>query len=969
MKLSFARNVPQIYTPTSKETEKPHSKFSEFAEWLETTWYIEIFFLLCSAVCATLIVTFLAIHNNTPIDSWTIYFSINTVVSTLGVVFKSTLFIAVSAALAQGKWTWFRKRNSPLSTFEAIDAASRDTLESFKLLWRMRGQHLVSAGALVIAFGFMVDPFLQAIISDYGLLVDIDASIHNSTKATIGKSNRFDGGTQCITTFSSRYPKIDTTPDFAVAAALYDGLNAAISHGYQNVTFTCSSGNCTWTEYTSLAVRSTCFDISSLLKKTTLGDVVYDTTSTTQTSSSKNLESMTSSIDPSSYSVEASTYLAPSSTFPSSIDPSSDSVEASIYLAASSTFPDSSDSSTLSSDAITSTNPPQTSLETEPPGYSAPPSVTVLSAFDASVQSTATRATTGLEKRESSDVEPSSTPTQSSATWASWTLEHLNLTLSNTDRASRNDKTFAVLQAEVVADPSLTINFVASQALLAAFTIIRTDNTYSLGSAAWDAADASAMECGLELTLNVYNSSVRNNVLMEQIVASASERVPGSWLPSPNIDQRGIHPNNLSVDSGKPEWNPIYHSTFMYRDDYALDPGALKTNVKENFNVSQRSLVSTLDFLTSLIRQDHDNATVKAVVQVDQPPFYTYGSAILQPLLNQTNTTATFDAIARSMSNAIRNVGNESVSGTAQQWVRYYQVRWAFLALPLTLFTIGSIFFALSILDAHRSGVPSWKANNTATMLHGPDELLHRDLRDKNHNRSLGVASETMARLECFPEGFALVAADSPVARISRPTTPARDEEEHEMSNLKIPTTPQTPGSNITLVNSPSVGEASEQATIRSVSPIHNGPGWSDIQLDDLSTPLGVRRIVQLSIERAVGPISVVSINGELGNDLEKVIFHLARGAGQESMAYITHGVQEIRVLVRWGSEAIPLRMILRETVTTEDTAISIAAICDSGSSPSLGPRYVVRPAEDRRWLKRELGVSLVLAHLRTASV
>ncbi|KAG9525106.1 hypothetical protein KCV07_g1375, partial [Aureobasidium melanogenum] len=583
--LSFARNVPQIYTPTSKETEKPHSKFSEFAEWLETTWYIEIFFLLCSAVCATLIVTFLAIHNNTPTDSWTIYFSINTVISTLGVVFKSTLFIAVSAALAQGKWTWFRKRNRSLSTFEAIHAASRDTLESLKLLWRMRGQHLVSAGALVIALGFMVDPFLQAIISDYGLLVDIDASVHNSTKATIGKSNRFDGGTQCITTFSSRYPKIDTTPNFAVAAAL-------------------------------------------------------------------------------------------------------------------------------------------------------------------------------------------------------------------------------------------------------------------LGSAAWDAADASAMECGLELTLNVYNSSVRNNVLMEQIVASASERVPGSWLPSPNIDQRGIHPNNLSVDSGTPEWNPIYHSTFMYRDDYALDPGALKTNVKENFNVSQRSLVSTLDFLTSLIRQDHDNATVKAVVQIDQPPFYTYGSAILQPLLNQTNTTATFDAIARSMSNAIRNVGNESVSGTAQQWVRYYQVRWAFLTLPLTLFTIGSIFFALSILDAHRSGVPNWKANNTATMLHGPDELLHRDLRDKNHNHSLGVASETMARLECFPEGFALVAADSPVARISRPTTPARDEEEHEMSNLEVPTTPQTPGSNITLVDPQSIGEASGQKTIRSVSPIYNGPGWSDVQLDDSSAPPSLRRSV-----------------------------------------------------------------------------------------------------------------------------
>lgn len=140
VKLSVTRNVPQIHTPVPQDTVKPQGNSSKVLEWLETRWYIETFFLLCSAVCAALIVIFLAIHNNTPMDSWTFYFSINTVVSTLGTVFKSTLFIAVSAALAQGKWTWFRKRASPLSTFEAIDAASRDTLESFKLLWCMRGQ-------------------------------------------------------------------------------------------------------------------------------------------------------------------------------------------------------------------------------------------------------------------------------------------------------------------------------------------------------------------------------------------------------------------------------------------------------------------------------------------------------------------------------------------------------------------------------------------------------------------------------------------------------------------------------------------------------------------------------------------------------------------------------------------------------------------------------------------------------------
>ncbi|KAI4742396.1 hypothetical protein E4T50_07186 [Aureobasidium sp. EXF-12298] len=775
-KLNVARNVPQIHTPISKNTEKPHSKFSKLTERLETTWYLEIFFLLCSVVCATLIVTFLTIHNNTPIESWTFYFSINTVVSTLGVIFKSTLFIAVSAALAQGKWTWFGKRNGPLSTFEAIDAASRGTLESFKLLWSMRGQHLVSAGALVIALGFMVDPFLQAIISDYGRLVDLDVSAPNSTRATIGKSNNFDGGTQCVSTWPSSYPQIDTTPDFALAAALYDGLNAALSHIYQNVSFTCTSGNCTWTEYTSLAVRSTCFDISSFLKRTTPEDVA-NAPSTTQTSSSAGSEAVTDSTDVTSLSQPVPSY----------------GEELSHAYSGTSTSDPAPTQSMVQIPAIASSN-------TSPSEILEGPTYTVLSAFSdvstvnsevASVQSTAAEAV-GLYKRASSSAQLSSLPSQSSSTWTDWTLEHPNLTLTNTNEAQRNAGNFVVLQAAVVADPNLTINFVTSQTLLAAFIVIRTDNNHTVGSAAWDAANASAMECGLELALNVYNSSVKNNVLMEQVVASASKKVPGSWLPLPPINQTLVDPGNLPVDPGTLESNPIYHHRFLRRYDYALDPTALQTSVNETFTVPQKTLVSTLDFLTSLIRQENDNATVKAVIQEDQTLLYTYGSAILQPLFNQTNTTAVFDAVARSMSNAIRHVGKDQMLGTTQQWVRYYQVRWAFLTLPLSLIT--------------------------------------------------SVASETMARLECFPEGFALVAADSPVARISRPTTPARDEEEHEMSNLKIPTTPRTPGSNITLVDPQSIGEASERETIRSVSPVHNGPEWSDVQIDDSSTPLSLGR-------------------------------------------------------------------------------------------------------------------------------
>jgi hypothetical protein len=550
-------------------------------------------------------------------------------------------------------------------------------------------RHLVSAGALVIALGLMIQPFLQAVISDYGLLVDMDLSSTSGVSATIGRSRRFDGGTQCISTYKTRYPKIDTTPDFAISASLYDGLNAAGSHGYRNVSFTCTLGNCTWSEYVSIAIRSTCFDISGHLKRTTPDDLDQTTTSKTEKASPTSLSAAATSTDTSESDPDTEMAMYPTEAITAFSDVSTvNSMVASIR------------SSVTRAAVTTSTDITQDSAETEAPGYAAP-ALTALTAFGdvstvnsmvASIRSTAIQASVGLDRRASaSGVQLSSTASSHPLViWSNWTLDHIDLTLSNTNAEWRNTNTFAVLQAAVVADPKLTINYKVSQTLLAAFTIIRADDSHPLGSADWDSANASAMECGLELALNVYNSSVVNNILLEQIIASVSKRVPGSWLPSPGIDQSGVHPNGLKADPGTLESNPIYHDTFLYRDDFALDPASLHSSDAGNFSVTQKTLLSTVDFLTSLIRQNNDNATVKAVAHDDHSALYTYGSPILQPLFTQANTTATFDAIAKSMSNAIRNLGTEPITGTASQWVRFYRVRWAFLALPLSLFTSKS---------------------------------------------------------------------------------------------------------------------------------------------------------------------------------------------------------------------------------------------------------------------------------------
>lgn len=85
-----------------------------------------------------------------------------------------------------------------------------------------------------MALGFMIEPFLQSSISEYGRLVDMELS-NNATSATIGRSAQLDRGTQCVLTYTDKYPKIDTIPDFAISASLYDGLNAALGYEAPNV--------------------------------------------------------------------------------------------------------------------------------------------------------------------------------------------------------------------------------------------------------------------------------------------------------------------------------------------------------------------------------------------------------------------------------------------------------------------------------------------------------------------------------------------------------------------------------------------------------------------------------------------------------------------------------------------------------------------------------------------------------------
>ncbi|CAG8045873.1 unnamed protein product [Penicillium olsonii] len=175
--------------------------------------------------------------------------NLNTIVSILATGSKSALVFAVGEAIGQLKWVWFQdptKGQSPLVSIQRFDAASRGPIGSLMILAHHRSCSLVSLGAAVIVLLLAFDPFVQLVLK-YPVGSTDDASA--TSRATAPQLR------QWITTG-------DDTRD----------IGTAYTEGYysQSQDFTvppiCSSGNCTWDQFSSVGICSRCTNMSTTAK-------------------------------------------------------------------------------------------------------------------------------------------------------------------------------------------------------------------------------------------------------------------------------------------------------------------------------------------------------------------------------------------------------------------------------------------------------------------------------------------------------------------------------------------------------------------------------------------------------------------------------------------------------------------------------------------------------------------------------
>jgi Protein of unknown function (DUF3176) len=229
-----------FHTPPNLTAPVPKCPRESLAE---SWWIFESLALFVSFVSFFAMFTILIKFNNRALHEWHSTITLNTVVAVSSVVSKSTLILPLTSGLSQLKLAWYRHGpGRRLIDFEHFDAASRGPWGAFILMACGTSFPLATLGGFVMATVLAFEPFIQ--------------------QAVVFPSRNITAGVAQIPRIS--YWNGAFNSSYKVAA--YDALlGFNLSKTASAISPTCSTGNCSFPDYSSLAFCSQCVDVSSYL--------------------------------------------------------------------------------------------------------------------------------------------------------------------------------------------------------------------------------------------------------------------------------------------------------------------------------------------------------------------------------------------------------------------------------------------------------------------------------------------------------------------------------------------------------------------------------------------------------------------------------------------------------------------------------------------------------------------------------
>jgi hypothetical protein len=126
--------VSSTLTPTNAVDSMSRKQGSFYS------WSFEIGATVLSFLAMISIIALLYVHDGRSLREWKFFLSLNTLISILGVICRTSLAFAMGACIGQQKWNWLRSRQDQLVAFPRFDEASRGPWGCFKLLYWLKAR-------------------------------------------------------------------------------------------------------------------------------------------------------------------------------------------------------------------------------------------------------------------------------------------------------------------------------------------------------------------------------------------------------------------------------------------------------------------------------------------------------------------------------------------------------------------------------------------------------------------------------------------------------------------------------------------------------------------------------------------------------------------------------------------------------------------------------------------------------------
>ncbi|KXX82901.1 hypothetical protein MMYC01_200620 [Madurella mycetomatis] len=215
-------------------------------------WLPEISCCLLSLGLFAAIIAVLRLYDGRGLPDWPLTVSLNTVVAFLTAMCQVALIVPLTEGLSQLKWNSFARGERPLADFQTFEDAKRGPVGSARLLYKRKGRALGMSAATALLTAFLISPLTQGAIT-----YPTRSFEAGSGTATVARSESYAHPEP----YTLSNAILDTREKQAIQSGIYHPVSREVPH-LQPI---CSSGECQWRNFSSLAVCAAVADITDRL--------------------------------------------------------------------------------------------------------------------------------------------------------------------------------------------------------------------------------------------------------------------------------------------------------------------------------------------------------------------------------------------------------------------------------------------------------------------------------------------------------------------------------------------------------------------------------------------------------------------------------------------------------------------------------------------------------------------------------